>query len=469
MNIIEKIHLNEKKFNILIYGDLIIDVYNNVTTKKISSECSIPVFEKLDNEKMSMGGAGNVLNNLLIFNKNIHLLSIIEDKYINYLIPEENIVNIFDSNYKNIIKTRYFSFNQQCFRIDMKNNYEMNLTIINNFKNKIDEIISNYNIIIISDYNTGIVNEEIVKYIIQKANKLNIPTIIDPKNNYLMYKNCKIIKSNKNDAEKFSNIKINNINDAYKACEYFIKELNISDCIITLSENGAVYKNINNEELHVKCKVNKNCEILDVTGAGDTFISTFAIGLLYNLSISDNLTLCNLFCADVIKRKYVSVVDMLNILKENNNIFTETNCWILKKYLFNNKVIFTTGCFDLIHEGHIEVLQKAKEMGDILIVALNDDSSIKKLKGDTRPINNLHTRLSVLSSIKYVDFIIIFSNETPNNIYNIIQPDILVKGSDYSVEKLKEIFPNLTNYASIKLINNVSTTNIVKKITNNNY
>jgi D-beta-D-heptose 7-phosphate kinase/D-beta-D-heptose 1-phosphate adenosyltransferase len=225
---------------------------------------------------------------------------------------------------------------------------------------------------------------------------------------------------------------------------------------------------MNGEQLHVKCKVNNNCEILDVTGAGDTFISTYACGLLHNLSVSDNLTLCNLFCADVIKRKYVSVVDILSILKDNNNVFIESNCWILKKYLSNNKVIFTTGCFDLLHEGHVEVLQKAKKMGDILIVALNDDSSIKKLKGDTRPINNLHTRLSILSSIKYVDFIVVFSDETPNNIYNILQPDILVKGSDYSLEKIKEIFPNLTNYASVELINNVSTTNIIKKITNSN-
>jgi len=467
MNIIKL--LSESDSKILVYGDLIVDIYNNVVTKRISSECSIPVFEKLDDEKISLGGAGNVLNNLLVLNKNTQLLSIIEDKYINKLIPEENVINILDPSYKNIIKTRYFSFNQQCFRIDIKNDYVMCNTIITSFKNRIDEIISNYNIIIISDYNTGIVNEEIVKYIIQEANNLNIPTVIDPKNNYLMYKNCKIIKANKNDAEKFSNIKIHDISDAYTVCDYFIKELNINECIITLSEKGVVYKNLNNEQLHVKCIENKNCEILDVTGAGDTFISTFAIGLLHNLSVNDNLTLCNLFCADVIKRKYVSVVNILSILKENNNVFTETNYWILKKYLSKNKVIFTTGCFDLIHEGHIEVLQKAKEMGDILIVAINDDSSIKKLKGDTRPINNLHTRLSILSSIKYVDFIIIFSNETPNNIYDIIQPDILVKGSDYSMEKLREIFPNLTNYASIKLINNVSTTNIIKKITNSNY
>ena len=112
----------------------------------------------------------------------------------------------------------------------------------------------------------------------------------------------------------------------------------------------------------------------------------------------------------------------------------------------------------------MEVLKKAKELGDILIVALNDDNSIKSNKGIMRPINNLNTRLSILSSIKYVDFIIVFSENTPNNIYNIIQPDILVKGDDYSIEKIKEIFPNVTDFVSVPLINNISTTNIINKI-----
>jgi D-beta-D-heptose 7-phosphate kinase/D-beta-D-heptose 1-phosphate adenosyltransferase len=466
MNIINKIIScdldNEKK--ILIYGDMIIDLYKNITTNRISSECCIPVFEESDIKKKYIGGAGNVLNNLLVLNDNIHLLSIVEDKYIDSIISSENLINIHDPIYKNIIKTRYFSHNQQCFRFDSKNEYKMSTNTINKFKNKIDEILQNYSIIIISDYNTGVVNDEIVKYIISESNKINIPTIVDPKNKYDIYKNCRIIKSNKYDAEQFSNNIINNIDDAYNVCDIFLKNLNITECIITLSEKGCVYKNINNEKLYIKCKENKNCEILDVTGAGDTFISTFVIGYLNSLHISENLLLCNLFCADVIKRKYVSTVDMLEIFKENHSIFNENNCLVLKKYLKNKKVIFTSGCFDLLHDGHIEVLKKAKELGDILIVALNDDSSIKNIKGVTRPINNLNTRLSILSSIKYVDFIIIFSENTPNNIYNIIQPDILVKGDDYSIEKIKQIFPNVTDFISIPLINNISTTNIINKI-----
>jgi D-beta-D-heptose 7-phosphate kinase/D-beta-D-heptose 1-phosphate adenosyltransferase len=466
MNIINKIisyePFNDKK--ILIYGDIVIDIYNNTTTNRISSECSIPVFEESDNQKKIMGGAGNVLNNLLVLNSNVNLLSISEEKYIDTIISSENLININDPNYKNIIKTRYFSNNHQCFRFDSKNEYKMSNNTINKFKNRIDEVLKNYSIVIISDYNTGVVNDEIVKYIINECNKINIPTIVDPKNKYDIYKNCKIIKSNKYDAEKFSKTIINNIDDAYNACDFFLKNLNVTECIITLSEKGCVYKNINNEKLHIKCTENKNCEVLDVTGAGDTFISTFATGYLNNLSTSENLLLCNSFCADVIKRKYVSTVDMLEIFKENNFIFNENNCLLLKKYLKNKKVIFTSGCFDLLHDGHIEVLKKAKELGDILIVALNDDNSIKSNKGIMRPINNLNTRLSVLSSIKYVDFIIVFSENTPNNIYNIIQPDILVKGDDYSIEKIKEIFPNITDFISIPLINNISTTNIINKI-----
>lgn len=463
MNNLEKIL--SSNFKILIYGDLIIDVYNNAITKRISSECSIPVFEKITGDKMFLGGAGNVLNNLLVFNKNTQILSIIEDKYLN-LIPEENIIRIIDTDYKNIIKSRYFSVNQQLFRIDTRNDYLMSDNIVDNFKKTIKEIIHNFDIIVISDYNTGVVNKEIVHFLINETNKSNIPTIIDPKNSYVMYKNCKIIKVNKNDAEKFSNIPINTINDAYNASDYFIKELNIHECIITLSEKGAIYANANNKRIYIDCKINKHSEILDVTGAGDTFISTYALGYLNNLTVGDNIKMCNLFCADVITRKFVSTVDIVTILKNNYNVFTEHNCNLLKKYLLNYKVIFTTGCFDLLHEGHIETLKRAKELGEILIVALNDDESIKKNKGENRPINNLHTRLHILSSIKYIDFIIIFTEKTPNNIYNIIEPDILVKGGDYTFEQLKEIFPKIANFKMIDLINNRSSSNIINKIKN---
>jgi len=311
MNNLEKIL--SSNFKILIYGDLIIDVYNNAITKRISSECSIPVFEKITGDKMFLGGAGNVLNNLLVFNKNTQILSIIEDKYLN-LIPEENIIRIIDTDYKNIIKSRYFSVNQQLFRIDTRNDYLMSDNIVDIFKKTIKEIIHNFDIIVISDYNTGVVNKEIVNFLINETNKSNIPTIIDPKNSYVMYKNCKIIKVNKNDAEKFSNIPINTINDAYNASEYFIKELNIHECIITLSEKGAIYANANNKRIYIDCKINKHSEILDVTGAGDTFISTYALGYLNNLSVGDNIKMCNLFCADVITRKFVSTVDIVTIL-----------------------------------------------------------------------------------------------------------------------------------------------------------
>ena len=464
MNNLENILSFNDKYKILVYGDLIIDIYNNVITKRISSECSIPVFEEAGIEYKTLGGAGNVLNNLLLFNKNTHLLSIVEEKYIDTLIPSINLININDNNYKNIIKTRYFSSNQQHFRVDTKNNYIMDKDTIDKFKKIITNIILNYDIIVISDYNTGIINEEIVTFIIDKANSLNIPTIIDPKNSYKIYQNGKIIKTNKQDAEKFSNKIINNIEDGYNICDDFLTKLNIQECIITLSEKGCIYKNKNNEKFYIECQKNQQFEILDVTGAGDTFISTYTIGILNKLKIEDNLFLCNLFCSDVIKRKYVSVVDILKILQKNFFIFNEKNCYILKKFLNNKKIIFTTGCFDLVHEGHIEVLRKAKELGNILIVALNDDKSIKNLKGDKRPINNLKTRINVLSSIKYIDFIITFSQDTPNDIYNIIQPNILVKGGDYSFEKIQKIFPNVENFISIPLIDNISTTNIIQKI-----
>jgi D-beta-D-heptose 7-phosphate kinase/D-beta-D-heptose 1-phosphate adenosyltransferase len=462
MNIYNLLNNNNK---ILLYGDLIIDLYTEVKANRISSECDIPVYERCKHDnKYMLGGAGNVLNNLLNFNIQTHLISIVEDKYIDNIIHSTNLINIKDEKYKNIIKQRFLSHTHHCFRIDDKNDYTMNKEVITLFKNKIKEILSNYDMVIISDYNTGIVNEELVTYLIDICNKLNIKTLIDPKNNYNMYVNCSIIKPNKQDAELFVNFKINSIEDAIKAGNIFLKKLNSEICIITLSSDGCIYVK-NNESEHIKCVKNENSYILDVTGAGDTFISGICLGLLHNLNINEICKLCNIFCSDVIQRKYVSVVNIYNVLLKYNNIISDINdCSTLKQYLNNKRIVFTSGCFDIIHDGHIHTLKNAKKLGDTLIVALNTDSSIKRLKGDSRPINSLKTRLDVLSSIKDIDFIIIFSEETPNNIFEILQPDILVKGGDYSFDKIKSLFPNVKEYISIPLIDNISTTKIIERI-----
>ena len=459
--------LLKKTGEVLIFGDLIIDSYIEVDTTRISSEYPVPVYEKSDIESLKMGGAGNVLNNLLQLDIDAKLISIINNKYIDTLINSENIINIEDNTYNNIVKTRYFSNNYHCFRLDNKNNYIISKKTIEKFKSKLKEILHTYKCVIISDYNTGIVIEEIVQFIISECNNLDIPTLIDPKNNYNMYKNCYIIKPNKKDAEKFCNFDINNIDDAYKACDIFMNKLNIKNCIITLSDKGCVFKNKIDESNYIPCETIHKGKFMDVTGAGDTFIAGYFIGILNNLNYQETCHFCNLLCSDVIKRMYVSPVNILNILRKHNNIISDINyCYILKKYLFNKKIIFTAGGFDLIHEGHIDVIKKAKELGDILIVALNTDESIKKLKGNNRPINTLNTRLNVLSSVKYIDFIIVFSEDTPNTIFEIIKPDILVKGGDYSFKTIKTIFPTVKEYVSIPLINNISTTCIINKIKN---
>lgn len=458
--------LNNDKSKILLYGDLIIDLYTEVKANRISSECDIPVYERCNNDnKYILGGAGNVLNNLLNFNIHTHLISIVEDKYIDNIINSTNLIKITDENYKNIIKQRFISHTHQCFRIDDKNYYTMNKEVVTLFKNKIKEILSNYDMVIISDYNTGIVHEEIVTYLIDSCNKLNIKTLIDPKNNYDMYVDCSIIKPNKQDAELFVNFKINSIEDAIKAGNIFLNKLRAEICIITLSSDGCIYITKNNKYEHIKCVKNENSYILDVTGAGDTFISGICLGILHKLNINEICNLCNIFCYDVIQRKCVSVVNIYSILLKYSNIISNLDeCIILKKYLNNKKIIFTSGCFDIIHDGHIHTLKHAKKLGDTLIVALNTDSSIKLLKGNSRPINSLKTRLDVLSSIKEIDFIIIFSDETPNNIFEILQPDILVKGGDYSFDKIKTIFPSVKEYTSIPLVDNISTTKIIERI-----
>lgn len=462
------INLIKEKKKIIIFGDLVLDKYVEISSSRLSSETIIPVM--IPDKKYSfLGCAGNVAKIINEFNCDIFLFTVIgkNQKTIENICKKENInidFSVYDNNF-NQNKKRYIHNNQQYFRIDNCDNFnyqqykediESNLELcIKN--NKID-------LLIIPDYQLGFCSD--LTNVIKIAKKNNIKIIIDPHGNDLMkYEGCDIFKPNKSEIQQLSGIKITNNKDLIKCAEKIVELINPEIIITTLGSEGLfIYKQNGDTTIIPTKKVN----FVDVCGAGDTINSIISLGILNDIDIYDICKIANLYASLFIKKIGTSKIyfyEILSVIKKPVNlnlddliIFTH----YLKKY-DNIKIGITTGCFDIFHSGHLESLKFAKNNCNILILLLNSDVSIKKLKGDNRPINNLEHRKNLLMQLDFIDFITIFDEKDANPIIDKLNFNILFKGGDYNIDKLNKQFPNIeikiSNYES-----DISTTIIEKKI-----
>jgi D-beta-D-heptose 7-phosphate kinase / D-beta-D-heptose 1-phosphate adenosyltransferase len=471
MNILKL--LNNKK-KILVIGELILDKYVYGASDRISSEIPIPVF-KSKSHNYKLGGAANVAKNISNYGMGVAILTIL-DQGVSFglamnLLKKNNIYTghiISDPKYTTPIKTRYFDGLYQCFRNDHEKKYNIEENIISKLMSNFRQNFKKYDYIVISDYNNGFLIKNFVEYVIDTAYNNNIPVLVDPKkDNYYKFTNSYLIKPNKKDAEFFCNFKINNNVDLIRASKHFCNKLKTTICLITLSDEGISYYN-NDTQMHHIFPTKKKLDVIDVTGAGDTVMSTICLGLANNLNFEEICSLSNEFASNVIIKQGTHVVDLYFFIKRNKLIDNLNQLKILSTYLRkkNKKIVFTTGCFDILHRGHIKSLKKAKEKGDVLVVALNSDKSIKKNKGVNRPIQKLNSRLSILMELLCVDFIIIFDEKIPTSIHDILNPNLFVKGGDYSYKDILKIYPKINEFFNVELEEDFSTTNIIKKIKN---
>ena len=404
-----------------------IDHYIYVNINKIANESPIPVFN-YNSDKYILGGCGNVYQNMKLFNNNLFLLSVIGNdnniEIINNIINNHNVHLIKDNSRITTLKNRIIADNKILFRYDNELTHFINQSIENMVIEKFDNLFSSIDIVVFSDYNKGVLTEKLCQYIINKCNINNKITIVDPKNNFLKYKNVTCIKPNYLESSSYS--KLSNIIDIHK---FIYSTINCKNSIITLGKDGISL--FDGNELFTT--VYESNDVIDVTGAGD--IITSVVASLYNkLEIQNVLKISTFLGTESVKKIGTYELTHSNILSAyssiKNKIFTDDIIYHLKKS--NNKIVFTNGCFDILHIGHITYLDEAKKLGDTLIVGINTDESIKRNKGNSRPINTLIDRINFLKKFEFIDFIIPFDSDTPLELIKKIQPDFLVKGGDYN-------------------------------------
>jgi D-beta-D-heptose 7-phosphate kinase / D-beta-D-heptose 1-phosphate adenosyltransferase len=438
------IDLQEKTPKLLVIGDLMIDHYLWGLCERVSPEAPVQVVN-VKRESVFLGGAGNVINNIKTLGAQVDVISIIGDcKDADEL---KNILKSIEVDSQYLItqegrittkKSRIIAAQQQVVRYDCECTDDISMESENLILKYFTSIVDNYDVVLLSDYNKGVLTFRLTQSLISIANKSNKKVLVDPKGlNYSKYKGAYLLTPNKKEASEATQITIKDNESLTQVITQLKIECDLNISLITLGEQGlAIYDN----ELRIQPTVAR--EVFDVTGAGDTVLASLGFALACGYHIDDAVKFSNLAAGVVVGKigsataTFDEILEYEASLNKSSNI---VNIKTLEEITFicselksrGKKIIFTNGCFDILHAGHIHYLETAKSYGDVLILGLNSDRSVSALKGEGRPINTQLDRSFILSALKMVDYVVVFDEDTPYNLIKAIKPHILVKGGDY--------------------------------------
>lgn len=468
--------LQGKSPKLLVIGDLMIDHYLWGSCERISPEAPVQVVN-VKSESAVLGGAGNVINNLNALGAQVDVISVIGGCEISdelkTLLSNINVNSQYLITQKDRItskKSRIIASQQQVVRYDRESTDEINSESQKQILDTFNSIITDYDGVLLSDYGKGVLTKELTTSLIAIANKNNKKVLVDPKGlDYSKYKGAYLLTPNKKEASEAMQVNIKDDASLTQAITQLKTECDLDVSLITLSEQGvAIY----DDRLRTHPTVAR--EVYDVTGAGDTVLASLGFALACGVDIDDAVEFSNL-AAGVVVGKIGSATASLNEIIEyesslnksssDAHIKTLNEITVLSKDLKarDKKIIFTNGCFDILHAGHVRYLETAKSYGDVLILGLNSDRSVTALKGEGRPINTQLDRAYILAALEAVDYVVVFDDDTPYDLIKAIKPHILVKGGDYEGKQVvgQDIADELK---LVQFVDGKSTTKTIEKI-----
>ncbi len=459
---------------VLVVGDVMLDRYWHGKATRVSPEAPVPIVQ-IVNEEERPGGAANVALNIAALGSAATLLGVIgDDNHGTSLKTRLNAAGVYCDfivckGKPTVTKLRVISQHQQLIRLDIEEQFVAE--DIKGIVGKFAALLENAQVLVISDYGKGTLLD--VATLISLARKRKIPIIVDPKgSDFTKYSGATLITPNLAEFESVVGHCANEQALVTKGLQ-MIADLQLQALLITRGEHGITLLRPQSPELHLPARAQ---EVFDVTGAGDTVVSVLAACLAAGTSMPEATALANLAAGLVVGKLGTAAISapelrraMLREQGSGRGVMSQDQLLIAVQdaRAHGETVVFTNGCFDIIHAGHVGYLVEAKKLGDRLIVAVNDDESVHKLKGTGRPINPLDRRMAVLAGLEAVDWVVAFADETPEALLAKLQPEILVKGGDYSIEEVVGATYVHSYGGEVKVLDfldNCSTSAIVQKL-----
>ncbi|RKZ39203.1 MAG: bifunctional heptose 7-phosphate kinase/heptose 1-phosphate adenyltransferase [Gammaproteobacteria bacterium] len=462
--------------HILIIGDVMLDRYWHGVTSRISPEAPVPVVRIKKQEELP-GGAGNVAFNIRALGAQVSLVSATgtdeaADR-IFALLSAKGVHCAFIrlAEFPTVTKFRILSRHQQLIRLDFEEGFtNLNTQLV---QSQMQTYLDAVDVVILSDYGKGTLADPLS--LIQQARAANKPVLVDPKgNDFNKYHGATVITPNLAEFESVVGTCTTQTQLVEKG-QNLREHLALEALLITRSQDGITLLRENHPPLHLPAHAR---EVFDVTGAGDTVIGVLAAGLAAGQDWASATALANLAAGITVTKLGAATVSIPELeyalhKQHGKGVHNATTLQSTVKAAQANgeKLVMTNGCFDIIHAGHIQYLTQARQLGDRLIVAINDDDSVRRIKGNSRPINNLEKRMTVLNALECVDWVIPFADETPKNLICQILPDILVKGGDYKIKQIAGsdcVLVNGGKVQTLDFIEGCSTTAIINAVNTQN-
>jgi len=430
---------------VLVVGDVILDRYVTGEVKRISPEAPIPVLN-VERAELRLGGAGNVAANLQAMEAEVSIVSVLGDDSwgsdLRALFEEAGIDAtglVTDPGRPTVRKTRLMSGVQQILRVDWEEVESVEGDTAAALAAHASALVDGADAVVLSDYGKGLLGEDMCAHVLALAKERGLPVVVDPKGaDYTKYRGATLVSPNRKEAELALGRALGD-DEALRVGAQELSEANgIDSVVITLGAGGIHFRTADGTEGRVATKARA---VYDVTGAGDTVVAQLALHLGAGTALEDAVELANEAAglvvgrlgAATITREELSARVRAGTPPRGKVVAPEHLDELLEVWRAAGKhVVFTNGCFDVLHRGHVEYLRFSKEQGDVLLVGINDDESVRRLKGEERPLNALEDRLEVLAALEPVDAVVAFSEDTPKELVERVSPHVLVKGEDWA-------------------------------------
>jgi D-beta-D-heptose 7-phosphate kinase / D-beta-D-heptose 1-phosphate adenosyltransferase len=470
------------KGRVLCVGDVMLDRFVEGCVTRISPEGPIPVLA-VERESAMLGGAGNVVRNLSSFGASVELVAVVGvdaagDEIAALLKAEAraqtHLLQI--AGRKTSIKTRYLAGGQQLLRADRESCEELSAADCDRLVSAAKSALGACKVMVISDYGKGILSDAVLERLIALGRGAGIPVIVDPKgNDYTRYRGASLLTPNRHELAKATGQSTDNDEAVNSACDMLIERCGVDGVLATRGEDGATLVHSGGV---FRLAARHPREVFDVSGAGDTVVAALAAGLAAGATLEVAAELANTAAGVVVGKVGTAVawpseiraaLSETDFLGGDNKIVTlelaseRVATWRRQ----GHKVGFTNGCFDVLHPGHVSLFEQARGACDRLVVALNSDASVTELKGAARPLQSEASRAAVLASLAAVDLVVVFAEDTPIILIEALQPDVLVKGADYSIDDVvgaAEVRSWGGSVLLAELAEGHSTTNVIQKI-----